>query len=225
MAGGSWSRYDPAAIAATSGCSSPHAQKSGALTSSHDAPLTSAADHGAEEAARIDRSLRRMGRAARLPGPLDRHGEVARATRIGTGASRMSDPLAAASWSTWGSIGLAGPPEPLELPAHGHPDVEAAPVRRQVAVIAPEQVPAQLVGEVEPAACRAIDSARHSAIDVSSVHSPAANRNGPPPTMSVIGSNVPGARNSTVVPTASPQARPTSAPRARSRSATTTRPR
>ena len=47
---------------------------------------------------------------------------------------------------------LAGLPEPLELPAHGHPDVEAAPVRRQVVVIAPEEVPAQVVGEVEPAA-------------------------------------------------------------------------
>jgi CYTH domain-containing protein/CHAD domain-containing protein len=61
-----------------------------------------------------------------------------------------------------------------------------------------------------------IDSARHSAIDVSSVHAPAGRPNGPPPTMSVTGSNVPGARNSTVVPTASPAARPSRAPIARS---------
>ena len=36
------------------------------------------------------------------------------------------------------------------------------------------------------------DSARHSAIDVSSVHAPGGNANGPPPTMSRTGSKVPG---------------------------------
>jgi hypothetical protein len=42
---------------------------------------------------------------------------------------------------------------------------------------------------------------------------PARRRNGPSPTMSVSGSNEPGARNSTVVPTASPAASPSKAPR------------
>lgn len=61
-----------------------------------------------------------------------------------------------------------------------------------------------------------IDSARHSAIDVSSIHAPAGSPKGPPPTMSAIGANVPGRWNSSVVPTASPTANPTSAPTARS---------
>src|SRR3954452_5115185 len=59
-------------------------------------------------------------------------------------------------------------------------------------------------------------SARHSAIEVSSVHAPAGSENGPPPTMSVTGGNVPGGENSTVVPTASPTARPNKHPRKRS---------
>ena len=58
-------------------------------------------------------------------------------------------------------------------------------------------------------------SARHSAIEVSSVHSPAAKSKGPPPTMSVTGSKVPGSSNSTVVPTASPTAKPTKQPQYR----------
>ena len=45
----------------------------------------------------------------------------------------------------------------------------------------------------------------------------ASSRNGPPPTMSVSGSNSPGRVNSTVVPRASPAARPSSAPRYRDR--------
>ena len=58
--------------------------------------------------------------------------------------------------------------------------------------------------------------ARHSAIDVSSVHWPARSPNGPPPTMSSIGSNELGALNSSVVPSASPAASPTRQPRKRS---------
>ena len=54
--------------------------------------------------------------------------------------------------------------------------------------------------------------ARHSAIDVSSVHWPARSPNGPPPTMSSIGSNEPGRLNSSVVPSASPAAWPTRQP-------------
>ena len=50
---------------------------------------------------------------------------------------------------------------------------------------------------------------------MSSVHWPGASPNGPPPTMSVIGANVPGGLNSSVVPSASPHARPSRAPRQR----------
>jgi hypothetical protein len=57
---------------------------------------------------------------------------------------------------------------------------------------------------------------RHSAMDVSSVHSPGSSRKGPPPVMSVRGAKLPRGRNSTVVPTASPQARPSRHPRKRS---------
>ena len=58
-------------------------------------------------------------------------------------------------------------------------------------------------------------SARHSAIDVSSVHAPTGSENGPPPTMSVTGGKLPGGENSTVVPTASPTASPSRHPRNR----------
>src|SRR5687768_9106652 len=58
-------------------------------------------------------------------------------------------------------------------------------------------------------------SARQSAIDVSSVHWPGAREKGPPPVMSVTRGKVPGGRNSTVVPSASPAARPRRAPRKR----------
>src|SRR5882724_10864150 len=50
-------------------------------------------------------------------------------------------------------------------------------------------------------------------MEVSSVHSPGTRQNGPPPTIPCSFSNVPGARNSTVVPSASPDARPSRAPR------------
>ncbi len=60
--------------------------------------------------------------------------------------------------------------------------------------------------------------ARHKAIEVSSVQSPGRRSNGPPPTMSSIGSNESRERNSRVVPTASPEASPTKQPRNRSRS-------
>ena len=53
-------------------------------------------------------------------------------------------------------------------------------------------------------------------MDVSSVHSPGARPNGPPPTMSITGAKVSRGENSTVVPTASPHANPSRAPRARS---------
>ena len=54
-------------------------------------------------------------------------------------------------------------------------------------------------------------------MDVSSVHWPGSNWNGPPPIMSSIGLNVPGDRNSRVVPRASPAAKPSRQPRNRSR--------
>src|SRR5690606_22926875 len=54
-------------------------------------------------------------------------------------------------------------------------------------------------------------------MDVSSVHWPGWRRHGPPPTMSEMGSKVPGRLNSNAAPNASPTARPSSAPRARSR--------
>jgi hypothetical protein len=62
-------------------------------------------------------------------------------------------------------------------------------------------------------------SARHNAIEVSSVHSPGSNPNGPRPTMSDTGLKVPGGLNSSVVPSASPAASPSIAPRNRSRTA------
>lgn len=49
--------------------------------------------------------------------------------------------------------------------------------------------------------------AESNAIDVSSVHWPGRNRNSPPPTVSSNGVNVPGRRNSSVVPRESPAAR------------------
>ena len=56
-------------------------------------------------------------------------------------------------------------------------------------------------------------SARQRAMEVSSVHSPGWRWNGPPPNMPLTGAKVPGALNSSVVPTASPVASPSSAPR------------
>src|SRR2546427_2354947 len=53
-------------------------------------------------------------------------------------------------------------------------------------------------------------------MEVSSVHLPAGSEKGPPPTMSVSGAKLPRGWNSSVVPTASPQARPSRAPRYRS---------
>ena len=84
-----------------------------------------------------------------------------------------------------------------------------------MALAVPADVAFELVDGIEALAANS-ESARHNAIDVSSVHAPAGNANGPPPTMSVTGANVPGGENSTVVPTASPTARPSSIPRARS---------
>lgn len=55
-------------------------------------------------------------------------------------------------------------------------------------------------------------SARQSAIEVSSVHCPGFRRNGPPPDMPATAVKLPREENSTIVPTASPQARPTRAP-------------
>ena len=102
MAGGCRSRYDPAATAATSGCRSPHVQKSGALTSSQGVPPTSAATTAPRT--RHASTGRDAGWVERLDSP-DRSTASARSRchAIGTGASRISDPLAAASWSTWGS--------------------------------------------------------------------------------------------------------------------------
>src|ERR1700751_2570183 len=54
-------------------------------------------------------------------------------------------------------------------------------------------------------------------MEVSSVHSPGFRLNGPPPMISVIGTKVPGALNSKVVPSASPIASPRRAPRYLSR--------
>src|SRR5574341_1145404 len=59
-------------------------------------------------------------------------------------------------------------------------------------------------------------SARHRAMEVSSVHSPGRRPKGPPPTMSSMGSKEPGGLNSKVVPSASPTARPSRHPRYRS---------
>src|SRR5574341_963855 len=59
-------------------------------------------------------------------------------------------------------------------------------------------------------------SARHRAMDVSSVHSPGRKPKGPPPTMSSMGSKESGGLNSRVVPSASPTARPSRHPRYRS---------
>ena len=59
-------------------------------------------------------------------------------------------------------------------------------------------------------------SARHNAIEVSSVQYPGANSNGPPPTISWRGENEPGDRNSRLVPSASPTAKPIKHPRKRS---------
>jgi hypothetical protein len=53
-------------------------------------------------------------------------------------------------------------------------------------------------------------------IEVSSVHSPGARRNGPPPIMSAIFAKEPGEQNSRVVPRASPTASPSRLPRNRS---------
>ena len=59
-------------------------------------------------------------------------------------------------------------------------------------------------------------SARQRAMDVSSDHWPGSRVNGPPPVMSLTGSNVPGGWNSTAVPPASPAPRPRRQPRYRS---------
>ena len=127
----------------------------------------------------------------------------------------MSEPLAAASSSGLGSTGLAGGPKPRQLARGRDADVEAATGRGQVPVVPPQQVAAQLIGQVHPAGVedRLGQAQRHGR-----VVGPLArlNLNGPPPTMSVIGVKVPGRLNSSVVPTASPQAKPTNAPTARS---------
>lgn len=95
---------------------------------------------------------------------------------------------------------LPGAFEPIQRSARRDADVEAV-----------------AIDDVLPVAPQALDatrlSARQSAIDVSSVHSPGARRNGPPPIMSSIGGGL--EENSLVVPSASPVASPSRQPRTR----------
>lgn len=92
------------------------------------------------------------------------------------------------------------------------PDVEAKTVAAEIPVSPPPAVAVHLVSRVENPPFSTRLAARHSAIDVSSVHCPGSRPNGPPPTMSDSGSNCPRARNSTVVPKASPVASPSRHP-------------
>ena len=142
-------------------------------------------------------------------------GEVARASgsalRPGASASRWRPPPRRAC----GSMGSPVLANRESWRAGRVADVEAAPVRGEVAR-RPARAGSGAADQRGPSRpCRGCDSARQSAIDVSSVHSPAFSRKGPPPTMSSIGLKEPGGLNSSVVPTASPQARPSSAPVAR----------
>ena len=80
----------------------------------------------------------------------------------------------------------------VELVAGGDADVEAAPVRRQVPVVLPQHVAAELVVEVERRRCRGSTRPGTAPSRCRRSTRPACRPNGPPPTMSVIGSNVPG---------------------------------
>ena len=164
---------------------------------------------------RVDRLGRAVGRARALAGVADR--------LVGPARVRQRDrrelhqrPVAGRARVGVAREGLAGPLEALQRGAGRVADVEAACRCSTSARRGTSARSAELVDGVERPRSTS-HSARQSAIDVSSVHAPAGSANGPPPTMSVTGANVPGGLNSTVVPTASPTASPTSAPRKRSR--------
>ena len=121
--------------ASTSGCSSPHCQKLGAEHLVDARPCRSAPRPSRPSAGRRRPAAERHGwcgstrPSARPPRP------TSACQRIGTAASRISDPFAADSSSGSGSTASPVRSEPLELLRCGDADVEAPPGRGQVAVV------------------------------------------------------------------------------------------
>jgi hypothetical protein len=102
--------------------------------------------------------------------------------------------------------------EALERLLYRVADVKAPPGAAEMAVPPPVHVALELIDGIEPPA---LDQALREAESHRRVVGPlpGVEAKRPSPDMSVIGSNVPGGRNSSVVPSASPTARPSMAPR------------
>ena len=151
-------------------------------------PAISAATSIAPSTGRRRRAARAVGRARRLAGPLERVAVVCQ--RIGTGARRMIEPLPADSSARWVRHGFAGPLEReqrrsvvMPMSKHGRSTTGA---RRATS--------ARSVGagrRVEPPRDEALGQAERHRRVVGPLRR-ACRRNGPPPTMSSIGVNVPG---------------------------------
>jgi len=106
---------------------------------------------------------------------------------------------------------ITGLLEALQGIAGGDAEIKTAPIRRQIACAVPADITLQW--SMGSKACFSTRlCARYSAMEVSSVHSPGARLNLPPPTISCSGVKLPGGTNSTDVPTASPTANPSRQP-------------
>ena len=102
--------------------------------------------------------------------------------------------------------------EPRECAADRHADIEASAGAAVMAFAIPSNVSLQLIDGIEPLA---FDQALREAQSHRGVVGPLPGlpgRTGPPPTMSSIGVEGAGRRNSSVVPNASPTASPSRAP-------------
>ena len=119
-------------------------------------------------AARVDR----FGRAVRRPRAVRCAGDglvrIA-AKKSGTGARRISEPLPAVFGSVLPRPRLAGTLEPLQRVADRVADVEALAGAAVMSLAVPADVSLKLIDGSNPPHSSRL-SARHSAIDVSSVH-------------------------------------------------------
>src|ERR1035438_7231743 len=135
---------------------------------------------------------------------------------IGTGASRIKEPFPALPGSVEPAKGLPARSKVLSAPEVALPMAKQSPVLDMYP--ARHHLTYRCIWSRASKPRHSIRlAARHSAIEVSSVHCPAFRLNGPPPTISVSGLKLPGGLNSSVVPTASPMAKPNRHPRKRSR--------
>ena len=202
-----------------SGCSEPHCQNSGARTSSAGTPPISAA----------------------VIAPRTRHASTG---RVAACVDRLDSAAISAA-----SLGVAAPADRHRSEAHQRPVGCRLLVRLGIDGLPGALEPGQLAGESCcrcRSTCRSTTGSRCATTGRNAAtgrRGPShryraatppgtgpstcrrstllrASRNGPPPTMSLIGVNVPGDLNSSVVPTASPHARPSSAPTARSEAVT-----